>query len=360
MVTGSGAWRCAETFPSSSRAAPLPSSSPTPRPPTHPSPTPSQRPPPTPRPRPLRPRMPASMLHRPRSTRDGPIPTASRRRAATGRPACARRVGRTRTPIGPTHAATRIRTRAWSGAICRTGTARRARTRARAETCTTASTSIGAAREDAHPAGRHDCWRAPDDVRAARDCRCLHRHCARLHRRCHVQCVPPLRRCVVPGGIPSRVQGRGARTVIRSALAYASGGFAVLPLEPRGKRPLTRRGVYDATTEPWYLHHWWDRWPDANVGLAIRPDWLVIDVDVRSGGNDTIALWPSMPITPTQITSTGGLHFILKRPPGELKGKAAKGIDVLARGRFIVTAPSVRELGRYKWIRKLSSTPIAE
>ena len=148
--------------------------------------------------------------------------------------------------------------------------------------------------------------------------------------------------------------------MIRSALAYASRGFAVLPLEPRGKRPLTRRGVYDATTEPWYLHHWWDRWPDANVGLAIRPDWLVIDVDVRSGGNDTIALWPSMPITPTQITSTGGLHFILKRPPGELKGKAAKGIDVLARGRFIVTAPSVRELGRYKWIRKLSSTPIAE
>lgn len=135
----------------------------------------------------------------------------------------------------------------------------------------------------------------------------------------------------------------------------------MLPLEPGGKRPLTPRGVYDATTE-WHMHiqKWWERWPGANIGLAVRHDWVVIDVDVRSGGNETIKLWPTMPPTPTQITASGGLHFIFRRPAGELRGKAGKGIDVLSRGRYIVTAPSVIGEVRYQWARKLSTTPIAE
>ena len=148
--------------------------------------------------------------------------------------------------------------------------------------------------------------------------------------------------------------------MIRAALAYAARGHAVIPLEPGGKRPLTRRGVYDASAEPRTIASWWTHCPRANIGLAVRPEWIVIDVDVRSGGLDTMKLWPTLPPTPAQITATGGMHFVFLRPPGELRGKAGKGVDVLGRGRYIVTAPSVREGVSYAWARKLSTTPVAE
>ena len=35
-----------------------------------------------------------------------------------------------------------------------------------------------------------------------------------------------------------------------AALAYAARGFAVFPCVPREKIPATRRGFYDATTNP--------------------------------------------------------------------------------------------------------------
>jgi len=148
--------------------------------------------------------------------------------------------------------------------------------------------------------------------------------------------------------------------LIRAALAYAARGHAVLPLEPGGKRPLTYRGVYDASTEPLDVETWWTRWPGANIGLAVPADWVVIDVDVRSGGLDTMKLWPTLPPTPAQITATGGMHFVFRRPTGQLRGKAGKGVDVLGSGRYIVVAPSVRETVAYAWARKLSTTPIAE
>lgn len=108
------------------------------------------------------------------------------------------------------------------------------------------------------------------------------------------------------------------------------------------------------------METWWTRWPTANIGLAVPADWVVIDVDVRSGGLDTMKLWPTLPPTPAQITATGGMHFVFRRPTGQLRGKAGKGVDVLGSGRYIVVAPSVRETVAYAWARKLSTTPIAE
>ena len=147
--------------------------------------------------------------------------------------------------------------------------------------------------------------------------------------------------------------------MIEAALLYAGRGYAVLPLEPHGKRPLTVKGVYDATTSAPLITRMWRRWPGANIGLAVRDDWVVIDVDVRSNGNETLKTWPVLPTTPTQITASGGMHFVLQRPAGVLRGKAGQGIDVLGSGRYIVTAPSVREGRAYQWVRRLSTTQVA-
>ena len=56
-----------------------------------------------------------------------------------------------------------------------------------------------------------------------------------------------------------------------AALAYAARGWAVLPL--RGKLPAIAkagggRGVHDATTAEERIRVWWQRWPQATIGLA--------------------------------------------------------------------------------------------
>ncbi|HEY1956025.1 MAG TPA: bifunctional DNA primase/polymerase [Polyangiaceae bacterium] len=147
-----------------------------------------------------------------------------------------------------------------------------------------------------------------------------------------------------------------------SAMAYARAGFAVFPLAPNGKQPAIARGrgVYDATCDEKQIAAWWLRWPGANIGLAVKPEWLVIDVDVRSGGFETLFSWPSIPVTPTQQTATGGVHYVFQRPSCDVRGKAGKGVDVLQVGRYIVAAPSVIGGKRYEWTIKLSATPIAK
>jgi hypothetical protein len=68
--------------------------------------------------------------------------------------------------------------------------------------------------------------------------------------------------------------------VIGAALGYADRGFAVLPLAPRAKRPLTAHGKDDATTDRATVEAWWRQSPRANVGIACRASGFVaLDVD---------------------------------------------------------------------------------
>jgi hypothetical protein len=55
--------------------------------------------------------------------------------------------------------------------------------------------------------------------------------------------------------------------LLKAALAYARRGVPVFPCEPGAKRPLTRNGHWDATTDPRVIERWWKRWPSANVGV---------------------------------------------------------------------------------------------
>ena len=52
-----------------------------------------------------------------------------------------------------------------------------------------------------------------------------------------------------------------------------------------GKHPRTPNGVKDATTDRTIIKAWWNRWPDANIGIATgRPSGIfVLDVDGNVG-----------------------------------------------------------------------------
>jgi hypothetical protein len=91
-----------------------------------------------------------------------------------------------------------------------------------------------------------------------------------------------------------------------AALAYARLGYRVLPLhhpvstnvsqgrgmlcscgDPAcgavGKHPLTVHGLKDATSDPARLDSWWQRWPQANIGLVTGEVADVLDIDGPAG-----------------------------------------------------------------------------
>lgn len=155
-------------------------------------------------------------------------------------------------------------------------------------------------------------------------------------------------------------------TLAQAAIAYARHGRRVFPLRPGAKQPATAHGVKDATTDAEQIAAWWRQNPRHNIGLAVLPHEVVVDVDVRNGGDQTLMQWEesnaAIPITPTQITPTTGTHFFFARPAGvELVGNPGPGIDVLGVGKYVVTAPSAID-GRpepYRWGTRLSRTPLA-
>ncbi len=171
---------------------------------------------------------------------------------------------------------------------------------------------------------------------------------------------------------------------LAAALAYASRGWAVVPLHTPssrgcscrrpdcgspGKHPRTRRGVLEASTDPAVLERWWTTWPDANVGIATgsgsAPQGLclvVLDVDTRKSGDETLrdllASQGSFPDTVEALTGSGGRHifFHSTTPVQNSAELIGPGLDVRGEGGYVVAAPSLHQSGRtYGW--EASSDP---
>ena len=55
--------------------------------------------------------------------------------------------------------------------------------------------------------------------------------------------------------------------LLSAALDYAANGISIFPVKERGKSPLTNNGFKDASTDPDTIVRWWEKWPNANIGL---------------------------------------------------------------------------------------------
>jgi Bifunctional DNA primase/polymerase, N-terminal len=139
---------------------------------------------------------------------------------------------------------------------------------------------------------------------------------------------------------------------------YAANSIATFPC--RGKQPLTKNGLYDATTDAELIRSRRTAFPRANIGMPMGGPrrWVAIDVDGASGIATRRALerqHGALPITLRAVTGSGGEHWILVAPDGVTvrnRARIAPGIDVRADGGYIIVAPSVHpDTGeRYRWL----------
>ena len=147
-----------------------------------------------------------------------------------------------------------------------------------------------------------------------------------------------------------------------AAIEYAKKGFAVFPLKYRDKVPLTRNGCKDATTDAAQIKAWWQKYPNANIGLAtgsVSQNVFVIDLDIDEDrgidGYHSLEDWQrehgDFPETWTAITGRGGYHLYY-RGNGKIKNRAGiiDGVDIRGNGGYVVAPPSVHKNGnRYEW-----------
>ncbi len=131
----------------------------------------------------------------------------------------------------------------------------------------------------------------------------------------------------------------------------AARDIPVFPCTPGGKQPLTSHGFHDASSDLPTVERWWQRWPDANIGMptgaASGVD--VVDVDVHAGGNGFDAFerarsaglaegWAWLVRTPS-----GGVHACyLRDGVGEQRSWQVPGrhVDFRGDGGYVIVLPS--------------------
>lgn len=145
------------------------------------------------------------------------------------------------------------------------------------------------------------------------------------------------------------------------ALRYAELGFAVLPLQPGGKRPHAQLGnsggVHHATRDYGQIERWWAADPRSNIGIATgQPSALaVIDLDVKGEHNgpaqfSRFLIESKQALTggwhvPWSHTPSGGRHEWLRWPwaaPVPERPGILPGVDVKGDGGLVVAPPSMR------------------
>lgn len=168
------------------------------------------------------------------------------------------------------------------------------------------------------------------------------------------------------------------------AFSYAEMGWRVFPLHtPRerggcscgraeckdqGKHPRIKGWDVEATTDKAKIASWWQRWPDANIGIATGQgsNLLVVDCD-GAKGRDTLARWEAEhgPIDTPRVKTgreDGGLHLYLSWPVGSgltVGSNKEAGIDWRGEGGYVCAVPCLHRSGMlYSWVVQPEATPM--
>ena len=123
-------------------------------------------------------------------------------------------------------------------------------------------------------------------------------------------------------------------SLAEAALWWADRGFAVFPLEERGKKPRrpdvvrlvgelpssngnghVRGGFHQATRSPEVLGRWWRKWPTANLGGAVPAGTVVLDLDGDDAERCLEVLGYAVPES-FSVRTHRGRHVYFQLPAG--------------------------------------------
>lgn len=152
------------------------------------------------------------------------------------------------------------------------------------------------------------------------------------------------------------------------ALRSADVGLFVLPLKPNAKAPIVRlvpNGAKNATRDRRLIKRWWEEEPQANIGARVGAGRVVLDVDKRHGGLETlrqlVAEFGPLPETPTGATGDDGLHYWFQAPAIHRTIKIGRGLELRAsRNQYVVLPPSIHPNGKeYAWLFPFDARSLA-
>lgn len=160
--------------------------------------------------------------------------------------------------------------------------------------------------------------------------------------------------------------------LLAAALDYARKGFRAFPLHSvdehgrctcrnqdcgsPGKHPRNRYGLTGATTNENQIIEWWQKFPDANVGVRTGGGLFVLDVDGDEGEDSLGEIekqYGKIPDT-LQCLTGRGLHIYMQSPTGTYikssRSQIGNKLDVRCEGGYVVAPPSKHYLGNnYEW-----------
>lgn len=157
-------------------------------------------------------------------------------------------------------------------------------------------------------------------------------------------------------------------SLLNAALEYTRRGKLVFPCG-MDKKPLVKGGFKAASLNVIQIREWWQRWPEAMIGMPTGQvnGVLAIDCDGETGVRNFLSLCEQDGVTPDttwQITPSGGRHYLFKMPVQDIRcstSQLAQSVDIRATGGYIICAPSRREDGKsYEWQETAQISPLPD
>ena len=157
------------------------------------------------------------------------------------------------------------------------------------------------------------------------------------------------------------------------ALELAARGWAVHPLRPGRKEPLTSHGCKDASRDVDQIRTWWRATPAANIGIATgTPSQIFgLDIDGEEGERNLLALelkYGTLPLT-FRVKSPHGRHLYFRLPADrEIRNRVrvrvregsvsrrVEGLDVRSTGGYLVAPGSYLREGRLHYEIECAAT----
>jgi hypothetical protein len=162
--------------------------------------------------------------------------------------------------------------------------------------------------------------------------------------------------------------GRGTKTY-QAARAYGRCGLPIFPVyevavdgrcacnDPDcknvGKHPRTPDGLKDATADLDRISNWWQKWPDANVGIATGVASGLFVLDVHGAERQKNLEGKDLPTWTPRVQTDDGVQIYFAYPGGRLSSKAGicAGLDLQADGGYVLAPPSRHASGVvYEWL----------